>query len=136
MESIKILGKATIKQIVDDQYKMRAVAELQAAADKVDEELAKFDKDMSKTMTELTLKGHPQIEQLRRQFNMEREKISIYKEQLAQSIKGIADLPLGSKVDAGEANFIQELKIGDNFALTNCEIIVEGDTVVAINSVE
>ena len=136
MDSIKILGKATIKQIVDDSYKMKAVAELQAAADKVNEELEKFDKDMSKTMTELTLKGHPQVEQIRRQLNMEREKISIYKEQLAQSIKGIADLPLGSKVDAGEANFIQELKIGDNFHLTNCEIIVEGDTVVAINSIE
>ena len=136
MEKIRILGKATIKQIVNDSYKVKAAQELQGAVDKVNEELAKFDKEMSKTMTELTLKGHPQIEQVRRQFNAEREKIALYKEQLTQSIKGIADLEEGSLVDAGEANFIQELKVGDDFTTTNCEIIVEGDTVVAINSVK
>ena len=78
--SIKILGKVTLKQVVDDEYKQKASKELQNAIAKVDEELANFDKNMNKTITELTLKAHPQVEQVRRQFNAEREKIAVYKE--------------------------------------------------------
>ena len=77
MQNIQILGKVNLKQVVDDDYKMKASKELQAAVAKVDEELDNFDKNMNKTITELTLKGHPQVEQVRRQFNVEREKISI-----------------------------------------------------------
>ena len=61
MESIKILGKVTLKQVVDDEYKQKASKELQNAIAKVDEELANFDKIMNKTITELSLKAHPQV---------------------------------------------------------------------------
>ena len=136
MESIKILGKVSLKQVVDDDYKKKASQELQNAIAKVDEELANFDKNMSKTITELTLKAHPQVEQVRRQFNAEREKISVYKDQLTASIKAILDLEDGSRVDAGEANFIQELKVGDDFGATNVEVVIQGDKVIEINHAE
>ena len=136
MESIKILGKVSLKQVVDDEYKKKASQELQNAIAKVDEELANFDKNMSKTITELTLKAHPQVEQVRRQFNAEREKISVYKDQLTASIKAILDLEDGSRVDAGEANFIQELKVGDDFGATNIEVVIQGDKVIEINHAE
>lgn len=136
MESIKILGKVSLKQVVDDEYKKKAGQELQNAIAKVDEELANFDKNMSKTITELTLKAHPQVEQVRRQFNAEREKISVYKDQLTASIKAILDLEDGSRVDAGEANFIQELKVGDDFGSTNIEVVIQGDKVIEINHAE
>ena len=136
MESIKILGKVTLKQVVDDEYKKKAAQELQNAIAKVDEELANFDKNMNKTITELTLKAHPQTEQVRRQFSAEREKISVYKEQLTTSIKAILDLEDGSRVDAGEANFIQELKVGDDFGSTNVEVVIQGDKVIEINHAE
>ena len=70
MESIQIMGKVQIKQIVTEQYKEKTGAEFRKAIQSVDEELANFDKEMNKTLTELTLKAHPQVEQLRRQFNM------------------------------------------------------------------
>lgn len=136
MESIKILGKVTLKQVVDDEYKQKASKELQNAIAKVDEELANFDKNMNKTITELTLKAHPQVEQVRRQFNAEREKIAVYKDQLTSSIKAILDLEDGSRVDAGEANFIQELKVGDDFGSTNVEVVIRGDKVIEINHAE
>ena len=136
MESIQILGKVNLKQVVDDEYKMKASQELQAAVAKVDEELDNFDKNMSKTITELTLKGHPQVEQVRRQFNAEREKIAIYKEQLTASIKAIIDLENGSRVDIGEANFVKELKVGDDFNGTNVEVVIQGDTVIEINGAQ
>lgn len=136
MDSIQILGKVNLKQVVDDEYKMNAGKELQAAIAKVDEELANFDKNMSKTITELTLKAHPQVEQVRRQFNAEREKIAVYKEQLSASIKAIADLENGSRVDIGEANFVKELKVGDDFNGTNVEVVIQGNKVIEINGVE
>ena len=136
MESIKILGKVTLKQVVDDEYKQKASKELQNAIAKVDEELVNFDKNMNKTITELTLKAHPQVEQVRRQFNAEREKIAVYKDQLTSSIKAILDLEDGSRVDAGEANFIQELKVGDDFGSTNVEVVIRGDKVIEINHAE
>ena len=133
MDSIQIMGKVLIKQIVTEQYKEKTSAEFQKAIQKVDEELAAFDKDMNKTLTELTLKAHPQVEQLRRQFNLEREKIAVYKEQLLASIKEIADLELGSLVDGGEGSYLQEIKVGDFFgANTVCEVILEDDAVVEI----
>lgn len=133
MESLQMMGKVLIKQVVTENYKVKASAEFQKAIAKVDEELAVFDKEMQKTLTELTLKAHPQVEQLRRQFNLEREKISIYKEQLLASVKEVADLELGALVDGGEGNFIKEIKIGDNFTQNStCEIILKDDVVIEI----
>ena len=133
MESIKMMGKVQIKQIVTEQYKEKTSAEFRKAIQAVDEELANFDKEMNKTLTELTLKAHPQVEQLRRQFNLEREKIAVYKEQLLASIKEIADLEMGALVDGGEGNYLQEIHVGDNFAEnTLCEVILQDDVVLEI----
>jgi len=133
MDSIKMMGKVIIKQVVTDGYKEKAGAEFRSAVTKVDQELATFDKDMQKTLTELTLKGHPQIEQLRRQFNMEREKIAIYKEQLMAGVKEIIDLPEGSVIETGEGNFLHEIKVGDHFANNTVrEIILKDDVVIEI----
>ncbi len=135
MESIQIMGKVQIKQIVTEQYKEKTGAEFRQAIQSVDDELANFDKEMNKTLTELTLKAHPQVEQLRRQFNMEREKIAVYKEQLLASIKEIADLEMGALVDSGEGNYLQEIHVGDNFAEhTQCVVVIKDDVVVEIKT--
>ena len=135
MESIQIMGKVQIKQIVTEQYKEKTGAEFRKAIQSVDEELANFDKEMNKTLTELTLKAHPQVEQLRRQFNMEREKIAVYKEQLLGSLKEIADVEMGALVDSGEGNYLQEIRVGDNFAEhTQCVVVIKDDVVVEIRT--
>lgn len=129
-----MMGKLVLKQVVTESYKEKTRGEFQEAIEKVEAELAQFDKDMQKTIMELTLKGHPQLEQLRRQFNGEREKISVYKDQLLLSIDEIAHLPVGAVVEAGEGNFLQTIKVGDHFATsTVCEVILQDDVVVEIN---
>ena len=134
MDSVRIMGKLMIKQVVTESYKEKMSAEIQLAIQKVEDELGIFDKDMQKTVTELTLKGHPQLDQYRRQFNAERDKIVMYKEQLLASVKEVADLPIGVVLDGGEGNFLQDVKVGDNFAgSTLCEIVVQDDIVIQIN---
>lgn len=133
MESIQILGKLMIKQIVTEDYKMKAGSKFQEEMQKVEEEISAYEKEMNKHLTELTLKGYPQVEQVRRQLNAEKEKLAMYREQLKMSMQSIAELPLGEIVDTGEGNFIQQIKVGDTFAgASACEILLKDDVVIEI----
>lgn len=133
MESIKILGKMTVKQIVTDDYKVKAGQKFQAEIEKMEQDIAAYEKEMNKTITELTLKAHPQVEQVRRQLNGEKDKLLMYKEQLQMSLQAIAELPLGELVETGEGNFIQEIKVGDHFQdSASCEVILKDDIVQEI----
>lgn len=134
MESIKVLGKMTVKQVVTEGYKLKVGQQVQAEINKMTEDIAAYEKEMNKTITELTLKAHPQVDQVRRQLNAEKEKLVIYKEQLQMSLQEIADMPEGNLVETGEGNFIQELKVGDHFPTnTNCEVILKDDIIIEIN---
>lgn len=134
IEKLTVMGKVNYKQVVTEQYKERARAEVHTEIEKLDAEIDNFDKQMNKTITELTLKAHPQTEALRQQFNAEREKIVLYKDQLQQTLKTIDDLEMESQVDAGEGNFVSELEVGASFtANLTREVIIKDDIIVAIN---
>lgn len=133
MEELQILGKVTYKQIVTDGYKQKTANEIQKQIDEINEQLAEYDKKTSKTMTELTLKAHPQTEAIRAQLNAEREKINIYKEQFQKALEAVDDLVMGSEVDAGDGDFITTIKVGDAFsANTKVELVIEDDIVKEI----
>ena len=101
--------------------------------DEIDEQLAEYDKQMSKTMTELTLKAHPQTEAIRAQLNAERDKIGMYKEQFAKALAAVDDLVNGTEVDAGDGEFLTTVKVGDSFSgNTKYELVVENDIVKEI----
>ena len=117
MEELQILGKVYFKQIVTDSYKKKTAAEIQKQIDEIDEQLADYDKKMSKTMTELTLKAHPQTEAIRAQLNAEREKINIYKDQFDKALAAVDDLVNGSEVDAGDGEFVTSIKVAIHFLL-------------------
>lgn len=135
MEELQILGKVYFKQIVTDSYKKKTAAEIQKQIDEIDEQLADYDKKMSKTMTELTLKAHPQTEAIRAQLNAEREKINIYKDQFDKALAAVDDLVNGSEVDAGDGEFFTSIKVGDSFsANTKYEIVIEDDIVKEIRN--
>ena len=133
MEELQILGKVFFKQIVTDQYKQKTAQDIQKQIDEIDEQLAEYDKQMSKTMTELTLKAHPQTEAIRAQFNAERDKIGMYKEQFAKALAAVDDLVNGTEVDAGDGEFLTTVKVGDSFSgNTKYELVVENDIVKEI----
>ncbi|MBS5916111.1 MAG: hypothetical protein KIB49_04925 [Clostridiales bacterium] len=132
-EKLTVMGKVTYKQVVTQAYKEKALAEVDQQIAKIDEELANFDKQMDKTMTELTLKAHPQIEQLRQQFNMERQKIAVYREQIESGKQAVDILAEGEEVTAGEGNFVTELAVGEPFNLNlNREVVIKDDVVIDI----
>ncbi|MFM9413126.1 YlqD family protein [Peptococcus simiae] len=133
---LTVMGKVTYKQVVTQAYKDKALAEVDEQIKQIDDELANFDKQMDKTMTELTLKAHPQVEQLRQQFNMERQKIAVYREQMEASKAAVDALQEGEEVTAGEGNFVTELVEGEAFNLNlNREIVVKDDIVVKIRQI-
>ena len=135
MEELQILGKVYFKQIVTDSYKKKTAAEIQKQIDEIDEQLADYDKKMSKTMTELILKAHPQTEAIRAQLNAEREKINIYKDQFDKALAAVDDLVNGSEVDAGDGEFVTSIKVGDSFsANTKYEIVIEDDIIKEIRN--
>lgn len=133
---LTVMGKVTYKQVVTQAYKDKALAEVDEQIKQIDDELANFDKQMDKTMTELTLKAHPQVEQLRQQFNMERQKIAVYREQMEASKAAVDALQEGEEVTAGEGNFVTELVEGEAFNLNlNREIVVKDDIVIEIRQI-
>ncbi len=133
MEKIQMLGKVSIKQVVTDGYKQKAGQQLQEEMEKINGDIAAYEDSMQKAITKLTLQGEPNVELYRRQFAAEKDKLTAYKEQLKQSLDAILTLPDGELVDAGESNFLQEIRVGEPFtAAANCEIVVRDDVVIAI----
>lgn len=133
MEELKILGKAYYKQIVTEGYKARAKAEIQKQIDDINNQLETFDKQMSKTMTELTLKAHPQTEALRQQFNAERDKIAIYKEQFEAAMSAVDQLEDGKEVDGGDGQFVTTVHVGSSFeGSMNYDIVIKDDIIQEI----
>ena len=77
LDKITVMGKVTYKQVVTPLYKEKSLIDVDQEVEKLEKELADFDEKMNKTITELTIKGHPQLDTFRQQFNLEREKIVI-----------------------------------------------------------
>ena len=125
----------TYKQVVTPLYKEKSLIDVDQEVEKLEKELADFDEKMNKTITELTIKGHPQLDTLRQQFNLEREKIVIYINQLKETKEAIAVMDEGVEVPAGEGNFVTELKVGEAFTGNlDCEVIVKDDIVTEIRN--
>ncbi len=137
MNSIQMLGKLVIKQVVTDGYKQKAGGQFMAEIEKTETDIKAYEESMNKAITKLTLQGEPNVEMYRRQFMAEKEKLVAYKEQLRLSLQAIMDLPDGEIVETGEGNFLQQVAVGEPFtASVSCEIILKDDIVIAINPQE
>ena len=73
MEKITVMRTIKVKQVVTDEFKKKAALEVQDALKKVEADIEAFDKQTKKTITELTLKGHPQLNQIKQQVEGEKE---------------------------------------------------------------
>lgn len=134
MNKLTVMGKVSYKHIVTSEYKAKAILDIDRQLSDIDGEISNFDKQMNKTITELTLKAHPQIDLLRQQFNAEREKILVYRKQIEETKIQIEELKEGERVSSGEGNFVTELHVGDVFNETlNYEVVIENGIVIEIN---
>lgn len=137
MDSINMMGKLVIRQIVTDGYKQKSGAAVQVEIDKILKDIATYEDSMNKAITKLTLQGEPNVDMYRRQFGAERDKLVAYRDQLKASLDMIMSLPDGEIVETGEGNFLREIKLGDKFsASANVEILLKDDVVIAITEQE
>ena len=137
MNSIQMLGKLVIKQVVTDGYKEKAGGQFRVEIEKIEQDITAYEESMNKAITKLTLQGEPNVEMYRRQFMAEKDKLVSYKDQLKVSLQAIMDLPNGEIIETGEGNFLQQVTVGEPFtASVSCEIILKDDIVMAINRQE
>ena len=137
MNSIQMLGKLVIKQVVTDSYKQKAGSQFVAEIEKIDQDIKVYEESMNKAITKLTLQGEPNVEVYRRQFMAEKDKLVAYKDQLKLSLQAVMDLPEGEIVETGEGNFLQQVTVGEPFtASVSCEILLKDDIVIAITPQE
>ena len=137
MNSIQMLGKLVIKQVVTDGYKEKAGGQFRVEIEKIEQDIKAYEESMNKAITKLTLQGEPNVEMYRRQFMAEKDKLVSYKDQLKVSLQAIMDLPNGEIIETGEGNFLQQVTVGEPFtANVSCEILLKDDIVMAINRQE
>lgn len=137
MDSIQMLGKLVIKQVVTDGYKQKAGSQFQVEIEKIEADIKTYEESMNKAITKLTLQGEPNIEMYRRQFMAEKDKLVAYKDQLKASLQAIQELPDGDIIETGEGNFLQQVTVGEPFtANVSCEILLKDDIVMAITPQE
>ena len=137
MNSIQMLGKLVIKQVVTDGYKEKAGGQFRVEIEKIEQDIKAYEESMNKAITKLTLQGEPNVEMYRRQFMAEKDKLVSYKDQLKVSLQAIMDLPNGEIIETGEGNFLQQVTVGEPFnANISCELILKDDIVMAINRQE
>jgi hypothetical protein len=61
MDSINIIRKIVIKQVVTEEFKKTAVSDLQNALKQAETEMEDFEKKYRKMITEFTVKNLPQV---------------------------------------------------------------------------
>ena len=115
MDSINITCKIVIKQLVTEEFKKTAVADLQNALKQAETEMDDFEKKYRKMITEFTVKNLPQVDELRAQFEAEKERKSILKNQLSEQFKAAMKLEIGSEIVQAVIDGPYELKVGDDF---------------------
>lgn len=133
MEKITVMRTINVKQVVTEEFKKKAALEIQNTLKKVDNDIDVFDKQTKKTITELTLKGHPQINQIKQQVENERAKLNNYKQQLLEQLKAVSKLNLGEEVVQGTIDGPMDIKVGDSFEnLNKVEVVIKDGVVVEI----
>lgn len=135
MEKITVMRTIKVKQVVTDEFKKKAALEVQDALKKVEADIEAFDKQTKKTITELTLKGHPQLNQIKQQVEGEKGKLNAYKQQLLEQVKAISKFNLGEEVVQGTIEGPMEIKVGDTFEdLSKVEIVIKDGVIVEIRA--
>ncbi|MFZ7104522.1 MAG: YlqD family protein [Peptococcaceae bacterium] len=133
MEKITIMRSVVVKQIITENFKTKAAAEIQESLKKAEFDLDHYDKNTKKTITELTLKGHPQVNQIKQQVEAEKQKLNAYKQQLVDRLKVISKLNLGEEIIQGTIDGPLEVQVGDNFeALNGIEMVIKDGIIIEI----
>lgn len=130
MDVISIKRKIVVKQIVTEDFKKKALAELQNALKQTEVEMDDFERQYRKMITEFTIKNLPQADELKAQFESEKQRKVMLKSQLSEQFNAASKLEVGSEIVQSIIEGPYDLKIGDNFDQINRQEIVIKDGIV------
>ncbi len=130
--SLQIVRPVTIKARVTENLKARLTAELNAAIQQLDNEMAELESQVKRAQLTATISPQQQM-QLRQLVEQERAVRAEKKAQLQEEINRVQSLPLGAEVVQGTVQASATLKVGDDLeALMKAEIVVEDGKVIEI----
>jgi hypothetical protein len=133
MEKIEIKRKIFVKAIVTEDFKKGLINELQEGINKLEAELKFIEQRAKKALTELTLKGSPQVAAVKEQIEYEKMQREEAREKMSEQIKFISTLELGKEVVQGEIEGPAIVQVGDNWdEVMHREIVLEDGIIVAI----
>jgi len=133
MDKLIINRKISMKAKVTEGFKIQISQELQDGMNKLDAELKFLEQRAKKLITELTLKGSPQVASVREQLEYEKQKREEAKKTMSEQLKIVGNLEMGKEVLQEEIEGPIEVKVGDNWLeLMKREIVIEDGIIVEI----
>lgn len=133
MDRLEIKRKILVKVVVTEEFKKGLISELQDGINKLEAELQFIEQRAKKTITELTLKGSPQVAAVKEQIEYEKIQRNETIDKMTEQIKLIGTLELGKEVVQGELEGPVEIQVGDNWEeVMQREIVIENGKIIAI----
>lgn len=131
-----VLVKRTVvlRAIVTDQLKEQVAAELQAAADEVEQRVQQLDFSTKAYITDLQRADLQRAMQVRKQVEAEKQKQTELRDALMERKAEVAELENGKEVVRGTLESFVEINEGDDLAVLmgGTEIVTKDDIVVEV----
>jgi hypothetical protein len=134
MASVTIKRNILLRAIVTDALKDDVAAELQEAADQIEQRVQELDAAGKRYITDLQRTDLQRAMALRQQVEAEKKKQEDVREQLLERKKQVGEWKNDDEVVRGTIEGVVEVNEGDNLAvlLGGTELVVKDDVVVEI----
>jgi hypothetical protein len=134
MASVMIKRNILLKAVVTGTLKEEVAAELQGAADQIEQRIQELDAAGRRYITDLQRTDLQRAMALRQQVEAEKKKQEDVRAQLLERKKQVGEWKDGEEVVRGTMESVVEVQKGDNLAvlLSGTELVVKDDVVVDI----
>ncbi len=131
---VRIKREVILRSIVTDALKEQISAELQHAADEIDQRLTQLDLQTGPYLRQLQQTDLQQAMQVRRQIETEKARQVETRDAILERIKSLEVLENGDEIVRGTIESFVDISEGDNLSqiLGGTEIVTKDDVVVEI----
>jgi len=129
-DSIEIHRRITIKAVLTESLKEELVGELREAIKGLDMETQRLEFEFKRIMNDVAKVNPQHLQAIRHQLELEKRKRQERKEELAQRLKEIEELELGSEIVRGTIEGPVVVRPGDDWnSLFQAEIVIRDGVV-------
>lgn len=134
METLRLRQDVGLIFIVTEELKTHLLAEFQAAADDVQQQIDQFDFRARHALAELQRADLNRAMQARQQIDAEKRRLEAIKLEVQDRKKEIDGLKIGDEYPRGNIEGVVDVKLGDNLfeKLAGVQVIVKDGAVVDI----